>query len=110
MSNKVEVTAANFKREVLESVLPVLVEFWSESSKTSELMTSVLDEIALEHRDRLKLVRVNVEQNPELAGHHHVESIPTLLYYYNGLIHDQLVGLASKTVINTRLKSLVAKT
>jgi len=108
MNSTVTVNAANFKREVLESTQPVLVDFWAEWCGPCKMIGPLLEEIATEHGDWVKIAKINVDETPALAEQHHVQSIPTLVYYYNGLIHDQVVGVASKKAISTRLKALVA--
>jgi thioredoxin 1 len=106
MKSTVVINAANFKREVLEATQPVLVDFWAEWCGSCKLLAPVLEEIATERAGRVKIAKVNVDENPALAEQHHVESIPTLVYYHNGLIHDQVVGVASKKTITAKLESL----
>jgi len=107
--NTVEVTADNFKREVLEATQPVLVDFWAEWCGPCKMIAPLLEEIATERAGRVKIAKVNVDENPALAEQHHVQSIPTLVYYYNGLIHDQVIGVASKKTISHRLEALVSR-
>ena len=109
MKSTVTVNAANFKREVLESTQPVLVDFWAEWCGPCKAIAPLLEEIVSEHGDWVKIAKINVDENPALAEQHHVQSIPTLVYYYNGLIHDQVVGIASKQAISARLQALVSK-
>ncbi|MDR3458807.1 MAG: thioredoxin [Verrucomicrobiae bacterium] len=106
MKSTVTVNANNFKREVLEATQPVLVDFWAEWCGPCKMLAPVLEEIATEHAGRVKIAKVNVDENPTLAEQHHVQSIPTLVYYHNGLIHDQVVGVASKKTIVSRLETL----
>jgi len=109
MNKIVDVNADNFKREVLESTQPVLVDFWAAWCGPCKSLAPVLEALAAERHGWVKVVKVNVDENPALAEQHHVQSIPTLVYYYNGLIHDQVVGLASRSAISQRLESLIAK-
>jgi len=109
MKTTVVVTAANFKREVLEATQPVLVDFWAEWCGPCKMLAPLLEEIATERGGRVKIAKINVDENPALAEQHHVESIPTLVYYHNGLIHDQVVGVASKKTIVSRLDTLGAR-
>src|ERR1700733_628422 len=83
---------SSFKREVIDARQPVLVDFWAEWCGLCKALAPVLEEIAREQAGRVKIVKVNVDENPALAEHYHIESIPTLVYFYNGLVHDQIVG------------------
>ncbi|HEV2691362.1 MAG TPA: thioredoxin [Verrucomicrobiae bacterium] len=109
MMKIVDVNSDNFRREVLEASQPVVVDFWAAWCGPCKALTPVLEEIAQEHGGRVKVAKVNVDENPALAEQHHVQSIPTLVYYHNGLIHDQFVGVASKNAIITRLETLGAR-
>jgi thioredoxin 1 len=100
---------ASFKREVINARQPVLVDFWAEDCVPCKALAPLLEEIAREHSERVKIVKVNVDENPLLAEHYHIESIPTLIYFYNGLVHGQIVGPADKQEIVTKLQAVTTR-
>jgi thioredoxin len=87
----------------------VLVDFWAEWCVPCKTQAPLLEEIAREQAGKVKVVKVNVDENPVLAEHYHIESIPTLIYFYNGLVHDQIVGPAEKQEIVTKLEGVRAR-
>ena len=88
---------ATFDQQVLQSELAVLVDYWAEWCAPCKAMALVVDEIAEEYRDRLRVVKVNVEQEPQIARQYSVRSQPTLMLFKNGLIEAQKVGAISKS-------------
>lgn len=100
------VTETNFKSEVLRSSQAIIVGFWATECESSKGFIPLLEEIAREHPGRVKIVTVNVGESPNLAAYYHIQSTPTLLYFYNGLIQDQTVGRADKQVIVSRLETM----
>lgn len=87
----------NFNKQALQSELPVLVDYWAEWCAPCKAMAPVLDELAVEYRDRLHVVKVNVEQEPQIARQYSVRSQPTLMLFKNGLVEAQKVGAMSKS-------------
>ncbi|MEI9865179.1 MAG: thioredoxin domain-containing protein [Limisphaerales bacterium] len=83
MKNIIKINQANFEREVLNATQPVIVNFWAEWCSQCKMLAPLLNEIATEYAGRVKIARVNVEENPSLAGQHHIESTPTLIYFSN---------------------------
>ena len=81
----------NFNEQVLQSDLPVLVDYWAEWCAPCKAMAPVLDEIAEEYRDRLRVVKLNVEQEPQIARLYGVRSQPTLMLFKNGTVEAQKV-------------------
>ena len=106
MKQTIEINDANFESEVVQSDRPVLVDFWAEWCGPCKMLGPVLEEIALEHDGRVKVAKVNVENNSHLAERFGIQSIPTLLYFANGELRDRTVGVLSKAAILSRLEKL----
>lgn len=106
--NTIEINEANFERDVLQSKEPVLVDFWAEWCGPCKMLGPLLDEIATEQSGRVKVAKVNVDQNPTLAARFGIQSIPTLLYFAGGEVRDQTIGAVGKRVIVSKLEKLAA--
>jgi thioredoxin 1 len=110
MKTTIEINEGNFEAEVLKSAQPVLVDFWAEWCGPCKMLGPVLDEIAGEQAGRVKVGKVNIDQNPELAARFAIRAIPTLLYFADGELRDQSMGVVSKKAILSKLESLAVKT
>ena len=106
MKSAIEVNESNFEAEVLQSSRPVLVDFWAEWCGPCRMLAPVLDEVATEQGDRVKVAKVNVDESPDLAVRYGIQSIPTLLYFANGQVRHQTVGAVSKKAIAASLETL----
>ncbi len=95
--NITHVTDAEFQNEVLSSDVPVLVDFWAEWCGPCKMIAPVLEEIADEYRDRLKVCKVDVDANPDLPGKFGIRGIPTLIVFKAGSPVETKVGALSKT-------------
>jgi len=107
MSAEVEVTTENFETEVLQSDLPVLADFWAEWCVPCKMIEPVLKEIAGEQDGKLKVARVNVDEQSELASQFGIVSIPTLLLFKGGEVVNKQVGAGSKDIIEAVFKSFI---
>jgi thioredoxin 1 len=99
MGNEVTITADNFESEVLKSSVPVIVDFWAEWCVPCRMVEPVLKEIAAEYDGKLKVAKVNVDDNGQLATDYNIISIPTLMVVKNGEVVNQQVGAGSKQAI-----------
>jgi thioredoxin 1 len=106
MKPAVEINEANFEAEVLQSKQPVLVDFWAEWCGPCKMLSPVLDEIAAEQSARMKVGKVNVDQQPALAARYGIQAIPTLLYFSDGKVRHQMVGASGKRAILAKLEEL----
>lgn len=91
-----KLTKDNFDAEVLNSELPVLVDFWAEWCGPCRMFSPIVDEFAEENQGKVKVGKVNVDEEPDLAGRYGVMSIPTAILFKNGEIASTLVGLQQK--------------
>ena len=107
MSNVVEVNLENFESEVLSSDKPVLVDFWAEWCGPCKMLTPILEEISQELNQKVQVVKVNLDENQDLAMKYSIRSIPTLLLFSNGELVDTKVGLIPKNDIVDWLNSKV---
>jgi thioredoxin 1 len=104
----VKVDRNNFKQEVLQSPTPVLVDYWAEWCGPCKMIAPALDQIASEYQGRLKVAKLNIDENPELAAQFGVRSIPTLMIFKAGEVADMKVGAAPKTVLSNWINGAVA--
>jgi len=95
-SNIVSVTQDSFAQEVLQSSTPVLVDFWAEWCGPCKMIMPILDELAEEYSGRVRVAKVNIDEQQGLAAEYGVRAIPTLLLFNKGQVAEQLVGLRSK--------------
>ena len=101
--NLLEVTGQNFAAEVLSSTQPVLVDFWAPWCSPCRALTPVLDELATEYAGKIKIAKVNVDNEQDLAVQYNISGIPALLIFKNGQVVEQMAGLRSKRDLKVSL-------
>ena len=94
--NIISLTQENFSSEVLQSQSPVLVDFWAEWCGPCKMISPILDELAEEYDGKVKIGKVNIDEQQGLAAEYGIRAIPTLLLFHQGQVAEQIVGLKSK--------------
>lgn len=104
MSEVTEVKEADFKELVLDSELPVLVDFWAPWCGPCRMVAPVVEEIAQQYEGKVKVVKLNTDENPQIASQYGIRSIPTLMVFKNGEKKDMVVGAVPKTTLSNTLE------
>jgi len=104
----VKVDTGNFQSDVLQASEPVIVDFWAEWCGPCKMIAPALEEISAEMQGKVKVAKLNIDENPELAARYGVRSIPTLMLFKNGEVADMKVGAAPKTALSAWIGGSVA--
>lgn len=107
MSNAVAVTSSEFDQQVLKSDTPVIVDFWAVWCGPCKMIAPHLDALATEYAGKVKVVKVDIDSEREVAERYNILSIPTLLFFKDGKVVEQVVGAVPKTTIAAKLEALI---
>jgi thioredoxin 1 len=107
MSFGLAVNTANFESEVLKSSIPVLVDFWAEWCTPCKMIGPLIDQLAEEYSGRIKICKVNIDEEGDLAGSYNIVSIPTMIIYKDGQAVRKQVGAVPKHQIEALFSDLV---
>ena len=104
MKATIEITESNFEIEVLNSTEPVIVDFYADWCGPCKMIAPALEEIATDLQGKAKIGKVNVDEESALVQRYNIQSLPTLLYFQDGEVVNQLIGASSKKVIVGKLE------
>ena len=107
MNEPININEASFDKVVLNSNIPVVVDFWAPWCGPCKMIAPVLNEIAQEIGDRFRVAKVNIDDDPALQQRFNIRGVPALLFFSNGELRDQIVGVAAKRAIIDKLEQLV---
>jgi thioredoxin 1 len=107
MSNSLPLNDADFSKEVTDSAVPVLVDFWATWCGPCQTMGPIVDNVAVEYQGRVKVMKMNVDSNPLTPSKFGIRGIPTLLLFQNGEVVDRIVGAVPKSQVDNLLKKVL---
>ena len=107
MAEVLSVNDANFKGEVLESPTPVLVDFWATWCAPCKQMSEIIDNVAPAYKDKVKVVKLNVDEGTNIAAQYGITAVPTLILFKGGKEVKRMVGVVSKQKLEDGLKGIV---
>lgn len=100
----IHLTEKNFQKEVIETNHPVLVDFWAQWCSPCQKISSIIEELAKEHKGKLKVCKLDVGEASAIASRYSIMSVPTILFFKQGKVVEQLIGLVTKTQLEAKIK------
>lgn len=104
-----DINELNFKEQVLDSLIPVAVDFWADWCMPCKMIEPIVIELQKEYEGKVKIVRLNVDDNQHIAAQYEIMSIPTIAFFVNGQLVDEVVGAVPKKVIEGKLQKYSIK-
>ena len=101
------INTQSFDEEVLKASIPVLVDFWAPWCGPCKALNPIIEKVEAEVGSKVKIVKLNIDESPEVASKYSIMSIPTMLFFKDGTVMDQLVGLVQKDKIVDRINKLI---
>lgn len=105
---ELKITDDNFEAEVKESTLPIMVDFYADWCGPCKMMAPLVAQLAEEYDGKCRIGKCNTDENPKMAGEFKVMSIPTFIFFKDGKAVDSVIGAVSKTVLEEKLKQVLA--
>ncbi len=109
MGNAVNVTTQSWDQEVVKSLTPVMVDFWAAWCGPCKMIAPTIEELAEEYNGKIKVCKLNTDENPEVASQHQIMGIPSLLFFKDGKLIDKIVGAASKKQFKEKIDAILSK-
>jgi thioredoxin 1 len=109
MNEPIHINEASFERAVIQSPVPVVVDFWAPWCGPCKMIAPLLDEIAKESGGNFRVAKVNIDDDPALQQRFAIRGVPTLLFFSGGQLRDQIVGVGAKKAIVEKLENLLSK-
>ncbi|MEA1965105.1 MAG: thioredoxin [Candidatus Aerophobetes bacterium] len=107
MGQEVIFNQGNWEEEVLNSHLPVMIDFWTEWCAPCHMLAPLVEKMVTEYQGKVKVGRLNVDENPDIAAKYGIRGIPTVLFFKSGQLADRIVGVAPEKVLNEKLENLI---
>jgi len=104
---EITLNESNWEEEVIKSDIPVMVDFWAEWCMPCRMISPIVEKISNEYEERIKVGKLNVDENPSIATRYRIMAIPAVLFFKNGDLVDQVVGAVPKRVLEEKVKKVL---
>jgi len=104
---EITLSESNWEEEVIKSDIPVMIDFWAAWCAPCLMVSPAIEEISNEYGEKIKVGKLNVDENPSIAGRYRIMGIPTVLFFKNGNLVDQVVGAVPKRVFEDKVKEIL---
>ena len=105
--NHIDITDANFKNEVLDSPVPVVVDFWAPWCGPCRMLGPIVEELAGEYKGRVKIAKLNTDENPAVSEALGISAIPTMMFFKGGALVDRTTGVMPKSALKSRIDGIL---